>query len=346
MSVPVSPKFPTILRDLVDKSKRVPDISNIDLSNVGGGGYPIREVNMSDVNIVINSNEYTIVKNNLNPEDSYNYVNIIFNKFESLKENEQYVYINIIDADTELIQLIEQNYLFAQSFIKVVNDFKVFDYNNSNESSFVFKEFKELYYIDSYKGRLYFGLDDNFVYGIYDIYETGMPEEIIEQIGCDLVIGMTFNYNKIEIVDNLKSVLYDIYWSVEIMIPNNYYSEKLEDGSYKLIFPDIHISPIIASIYEDGFYIIHTKPIIEPGDVVDVFGFSITPVVIDNNNNNINTTKEFIFELQNLNDTIEVDLNAISNWANNESPMITDNDETIVISVLNDIAVYTQLIKQ
>lgn len=343
MSVPVSPKFPTIIKDLVDKSKRVPDI---DLSNVGGGSYPIREVNMSDSNIVINSNEYTIVKNNLNPEDTHNYVNIVFNKFELLKENEQYVYINVIDADTELIKIVKKNYLFAQCFIKVVDNFKIFDADNSNESSFVFKEFKELYYINTFRGKLYLGLDDNFVYVMDDIHELGIQEELIEQIGCDLVIAMVLNYNKIEIVDNLKSVLYDIYWDVEIMIPNNYYSEKLDDGSYKIIFPDIHISPLITPIYKDGFYIIHTKPIIEPGDEIEAFGFSLNIVVINNNNNNTHITKEFIFELQNLNDTIEVNLDAISNWANNEAPIITSDNETIVISVLNDIGVYTQLIKQ
>jgi hypothetical protein len=52
MSVPVSPKFPTIIKDLVDKSKRVPDI---DLSNVGSSGI---QYNFSQMK-VLDYSEYS-----------------------------------------------------------------------------------------------------------------------------------------------------------------------------------------------------------------------------------------------------------------------------------------------
>ena len=156
MSVPVSPKFPTILRDLVDKSKKVPDI---DLSNVGGGG--ITEKNVPYEYIVLPSIDSDI--DNPTPDIPILYYDISnkhFNNLESI-DDEGMTFIhadpsNFMNGEYCIINMILPDDIYNMEFgiFSWLNPGGILDKNNKEIEGFPFKYKAQLSGVINYDGEM------------------------------------------------------------------------------------------------------------------------------------------------------------------------------------------------
>lgn len=233
MSVPVSPKFPTILRDLVDKSKRVPEIPDIDLSNVGGGGYPIKHVTPDEdgyCDVVLEANTYIIVDGHVNQ------LSILINPL--INNNIVYIesegLLNIIE-NSNLKQINLQGLVLKENYS--IRD-KTFKYCITNT--------REV--------NLFIGFNNNLNDEIKQVcvYDN---DNITE---CEIDLS-------VEILDSVIQI--PVYGDMAFFLKNEYTTIKLEDGLYK------HSFDVLNEIIGQDISIISDKEYVDFGDIIDLDGF-------------------------------------------------------------------------
>lgn len=285
MSVPVSPKFPTILKDLVDKSKRVPDI---DLSNVGGG-YPIKHITLESNSLQLIENTYLVIDNPLDK------VMFLINPFD--------------DKKSVICEVVINHEMLLNS-------------------SLAFGA-----------GRVY----KNVIVTI-DGVETTMKYEIPA-----MIYGMSIYFNE-ELEEPIKHIYYGYENNPTYQGESNFVLKEVNDvfivdimgfvfsigTSFKLT-KDGDVYKGTLSIMGQEAHIIHTKPIIEFGDIVsiDLMGETNLSQVFYYKKPDSTKANEYIVEFSA--DSVEISEELIFN--NNTPPAVSKSGRT-VLSIVNGICAY------
>lgn len=362
MSVPVSPKFPTILRDLVDKSKRVPDISNIDLSNVGDD-FKVENINAEEklyCSMDIN-NESTILGINFNIKNNSLNKLIIDNDEENQLSSYLYrICVNPHDyycMNGEFCLITIPHIKFGDVSISDFNCGGILEKNNYDIKGYPFK-YKFNINMISYGdvsigyGEMYFTKDPTIgEERVMEMYKDfGDIKETISK--CDVILKIKMISGKLK----------DFKFDDNIILGENEYISYIKtnvkgvefmtfDLNYNFVMHYMYIACITLNVYDETINL--EKVLIIPYEEVytlteeNLNGMTAQTIqssgrigVIQDDFNTINLNVKNIFQT-----IIELPINTSSvvfniplKFNNNNVPTFDSYGDEVTISIFNDKA--------
>lgn len=289
MGSPIKPKYPIILKNLMDKSNKTPDI---DLSNIGGGSYPIKHITLTNDRLMLVENTYLIIDNPLDE--------VIFeiNPFE----NKKCIICDVVVND----KILNQSIL-------------------SLGCGPVYKDV--IVNIDGVDTTMKYGISP-MIFGDYIFFNEEL-EEPIKHIYIGSKDDATYSGEVNFVLKEANDIFTINIMGFEITIGSSI--KLVKDGDvYKGSF----------SFMGQTAYIIHTKPIIEFGDMItlDLMGEIYQIQAFYYKKPDLTKVNEYIVEFSA--DSVEISEELIFN--NNAVPSISKNGRT-VLSIVNGICAYLNI---